>query len=204
MKGWYQTDIPCWLDEHQYRIVKGTNHPDNKHNEIKAEWDSKKDSGNYTIQYGSKCGFYDWVTLDFFNGNFERDYEYRIVELVKLKPKLKLVDMSKLPTSLLTLSGTKISYFGNTFLVDTKGNVVAALPTRIKLDAGWQYWEGGECPMPHGVLFSISYRKGGTFSQGSSPLLKRMHWEHSGNNSDIIAYKITGIEEGYTDDESLV
>ena len=62
-------------------------------------------------------------------------------------------------------------------------------------------WFGGECPLPEGVLVSAFVRYG---SKVGAVRATRMRWDHSENNTkpdtkhgDIIAFEITGLEDGY-------
>jgi hypothetical protein len=56
----------------------------------------------------------------------------------------------------------------------------------------WMYWGGGECPVPDGCTFEVVHRSGNVRSQKEVT-----DWTHTDHAGDIIAYRITGIAEGY-------
>ena len=61
----------------------------------------------------------------------------------------------------------------------------------------WHNWQGGECPLPDGLIVELQLRNCKSTVKIITPSLR---WEHIGyeENSDIIEFKVTGIAEGWT------
>lgn len=58
----------------------------------------------------------------------------------------------------------------------------------------WHSWQGGDCPVPEGFIGDILLRNG---VQSKNKKLCCWKWVHSGNYSDIIAFRVTGLADGY-------
>jgi hypothetical protein len=71
---------------------------------------------------------------------------------------------------------------------------------RIVKQTEWTYWDGGNCPVPKGLLSDVVLRNGSKYCGD----IQKKNWSHICGQNDIIAYRITGVAEGYTDEESLV
>lgn len=56
----------------------------------------------------------------------------------------------------------------------------------------WMFWGGGACPVPEGVTFEVTCRSGAVREQEEVS-----DWTHTVNIGDIIAYRITGLAEGW-------
>lgn len=67
---------------------------------------------------------------------------------------------------------------------------------------GWIKWEGGECPVPDGVLVDVEYRDGGRqfllpaneLVDGRDRDASICFWGNDGLRNDIIAYRINAFE----------
>lgn len=57
----------------------------------------------------------------------------------------------------------------------------------------WHSWQGGECPLPDGLWVDIDRRDG----LGNRGYSTDYSWRHTGTGNDIIAFKVTGLAEGY-------
>jgi hypothetical protein len=69
---------------------------------------------------------------------------------------------------------------------------------RIVPQTRWTYHDGGECPVLDGLTVDHITRAGFEWDgEGDGPC----QWEHLGSNSDVIAYRITGVDRtgGFTD-----
>lgn len=75
---------------------------------------------------------------------------------------------------------------------------------RIVPQTRWTYHDGGECPVPEGLVVDVITRAGdlGCGIGNDSDL----SWSDSASDDDIIAYRITGVDRagGWTDDPSEV
>jgi hypothetical protein len=59
----------------------------------------------------------------------------------------------------------------------------------------WHSWQGdetGQCPLPEGLLVKLEFRDG----RIASNYLK-YSWDHTNEEFDIIAFKVTGLADGY-------
>ena len=63
----------------------------------------------------------------------------------------------------------------------------ADTPAPAPADDGWTAWEGGECPMSHGLLVRVKCRDGEEL-QDSKP--EWWDWRNTGEGTDIVAYRI--------------
>jgi hypothetical protein len=59
----------------------------------------------------------------------------------------------------------------------------------------WVAWFGGECPVPEGVIVKVVQRDGYVSSPAN---VEEWEWQHRGTGSDIIAFHVTGLADGYT------
>lgn len=69
-------------------------------------------------------------------------------------------------------------------------DVVYAGQYEAALDAkndGWIEWGGGECPVPRDTMVDVIFGRGGIMSTN---IADRWRWNHSGTDSDIIAYRL--------------
>jgi hypothetical protein len=112
------------------------------------------------------------------------------------KPKLKLVDKSALPAfAAVRVAGQmQIGEFRNYSLVMNAGNF------RIAEQKDFQYWGGGECPVPEGLVVEVVRRNKFVGRHEG----KMCIWDHDHRtDKDIIAYRIIGLADGWTDDPAL-
>lgn len=57
-------------------------------------------------------------------------------------------------------------------------------------------WQGGECPLPEGVLVKVWYRRMGFAHISSSDYID--DWRHDGDyDTNIIAFEVIGLADGY-------
>lgn len=59
----------------------------------------------------------------------------------------------------------------------------------------WYSWQGGECPLPEGLVIEIQTRNNGKYGAKVKPF--NFRWNHDGSPSDVIAFKVIGLAEGY-------
>lgn len=122
---------------------------------------------------------------------------------------MKLIDWAKVPRGTMTNKGEIIYVHmsvATVLLYDEEGipsetNVMPTQWLRIVPATSWTYHEGGECPVPEGLTFDFITRAGFEWNNGDT-----FQWEHTGSNSDTIAYRITGVDRagGFTDDTEEV
>lgn len=119
------------------------------------------------------------------------------------KPALKLIDWAKMPVGTMTDQGEIALNLSLALIITNKDarwrpHHVLRLAPQTK----WTYWEGDDYPVPEGVTFEVTYRNGGknTYSKDCA------WWKPigAGDFSDIIAYRIIGLADGWTDDQSKV
>lgn len=183
--------------------------PSHPHYAKYCEWQSLVDSGEvakgwwkiYQTTYHS----YD-ETL---KPNWLPDTHYEIQKTDKhpenCKPALKLIDWSKMPTGAMTNKGRLIGHSSEIVLVlveETKNAFPYATrflyaDVRLAQQTKWAYWGGGDCPVPDGLVVEAIFR------DDKNSVLKfpdQLEWEHYKVSSDIIAYRIIGLADGWTDD----
>lgn len=54
---------------------------------------------------------------------------------------------------------------------------------------GWIEWQGGECPLPQGVLCAVKYRDGDKTPSTTAGSMLAHDWSHTRHDRDIIAYR---------------
>ena len=95
---------------------------------------------------------------------------------------------------LLLSKGAEGDYYGHhAFLKDVQDDI------KLLPDLDWRPWLGGECPVPEGVMAEIKYR----IDHSNIKLVTegaKLNWNWIGGSftKDIIAYKITGLADGFT------
>jgi hypothetical protein len=130
-------------------------------------------------------------------------WEYHIIKTDKhpdnQKPKKKLIDWSKMPKGTMTNQGELISHVSDhNFCVVLTGHQTTGAHyggLRLEEQTDFTYWSGGDCPVPAGVTVEVIGRDGEQAKGGRGAF----HWKHRGINQDSIAYRITGLTEGWTD-----
>lgn len=58
----------------------------------------------------------------------------------------------------------------------------------------WHSWQGGECPLPEGLVISMILRSGQRVND-AAPTYQL--WTYVHNDTDIIAFKITGLQSNF-------
>lgn len=202
-----------------------TNQPTpHKHADLILEWARLMASGEvaagwWVCKYFNPSRFTDsgdrtcWTNLD--HTKWHESFLYEIEKTEhhpdNQKPKLKLVDMSKLPVGAAVMwDSNKAVVIGQCHegLYVFNGGIGSWQMTkelRIAEQTEFTYWGGGERPMPDGLMVecvTVDY-----FECGSVTFAEARCVIHSSNFNDlknIIAYRILGLAEGWTDDPALV
>lgn len=125
------------------------------------------------------------------------------------QPKLKLISWHDVPTgTIVNVEGNVNTYmFLGVSSYDAKyANIYnKSLVTSVKLsrltigtpsDKDWIHWVGGECPISDCFIFDAQFRSGQVFKE-LSDASSQFSWTDESNSSDIIAYRITGLADGY-------
>lgn len=196
---WSNVGSPSWYAKTQYRIVEGPNHPSKRHDAMKAEWEAVKDKGTHEIFAKPRSSNADWELLEFPHFVVDYDYEIRPIN----KPKLNLIDKTKLPIGTMTNFGRLMLIVEDRFHFWPVGDVISGLAAssiRIAPMTEWLSWQGGARPVPEGVIVEIKFRNGTGVSVG----VEFVNWGHFKDGfGDIVAYRIVGIADGWTDDPAL-
>ena len=63
----------------------------------------------------------------------------------------------------------------------------------------WHSWQGGECPLPEGLIIKTRLRcRGKSIKEFKHINTLRWHWDHpEWDDTDIIAFKVIGLAEGW-------
>lgn len=122
----------------------------------------------------------------------------------RIKPKKKVVDMSVLIKSGIDCTfwddeeeyseTRKLSHilYGSTY-VDHQDTIWEAVRPRMNHIHAWQ---GGECPLPEGLLVKVWYRRMGFAHISSSDYID--DWRHDDDyDTNIIAFEVLGLAEGW-------
>ena len=57
-------------------------------------------------------------------------------------------------------------------------------------------WQGGECPLPEGFEVKVWLRDD-DYDEKSRRLVSELIWSHNNTSSDIIAFEVLGLADGY-------
>ena len=120
----------------------------------------------------------------------------------RIKPTKKVIDLS-----VLIESGIDCEFsLDNRFWYVDKLSQILREGYSGKVYAEWKYcrprmnhihaWQGGECPLPEGFKVKVWYRDGSTGDAGDADKLK-LRWSCESVNSDIIAFEVLGLADGY-------
>lgn len=130
-----------------------------------------------------------------------------------VKPKKKVVDLSVLIASHLGWSRVdcEFSHDGECwpFLGSLSGIKSESLDGVTQYRSRYQFypkcrprmnhlhaWQGGECPLPEGLLVKVWYRRMGFAHISSSDYID--DWRHDGDyDTNIIAFEVLGLAEGW-------
>jgi hypothetical protein len=221
---------PAFDPRYIYKIGMTTKHP---HYQLAQKWDKVKDicagirRGAWA--YEIELSFHDNAPIVLNRDYFETDVimnEQAVITIKKTKhhpdnckPKLKLVDMFALPIGSAILHAenrdkfklvAKVgsSHLGGIFeFSSTKIVFEHSDKWRIAEQEGFTYWGGGECPVPDGLLVQVIMRSGSDTYKAIGKFLVWAHGdEYDGKHAemDIIAYRIIGLADGWTDDPAKV
>lgn len=88
----------------------------------------------------------------------------------------------------------KLSRIGSGYYsMDMRGACQAMASVCRPLMDHWHSWQGGECPLPDGVMVSVLHRKAPSKTLNATGL----SWGWFNKEPDIIQFKVTGLVEGY-------
>jgi hypothetical protein len=171
-----------------------------KHAEKIKQW---ADAPDWWDVYYRECATSDWAKV-LTSPGWAPDYEYELRKSAKhpdnIKPKKRLIDWLDMPAGTMTNCGELRGFAMSTAYVSPDYSVVdqiAPSKLRLKEQTEFTYWPGGECPVPEGVRTEVIYRDG---VKKRAYLSDVPHlWKHERQDSDIIAYRITGLADGFTD-----
>jgi hypothetical protein len=123
------------------------------------------------------------------------------------RPVLKQIDMSKLPVGTMTNHGEIVFHSqlepvnGAYCLNALDCNHYNYSAMRLAKQVKWTAWLGGECPVPEGCEVRVVCR-GLHYNLAPGKALEEKYWTWNTENNydyDIIAYRITGVDDGWTD-----
>jgi hypothetical protein len=118
-----------------------------------------------------------------------------------IKPKKRLIDWQKMPRGTMTNRGSLLSVSrdgGIHVLITNEYYSCLYQPQEIRLAEQTQftYWGGGECPVPEGVIVEVVIRR----DEKLEGVATNFIWYRDiTRNNEIIAYRITGLADGWTD-----
>jgi hypothetical protein len=193
--GWQQSTCPSWRHEN-YRIRPSEHHP---HYKLWQEWEA-------LVESGAAARGEAWVL---FGGDvvksFDPDWDVSIPDyrIVRATPKNKLIDWAKMPRGTMTSHGELIWVNGDRAWCFQEGNCSNFSVYVLRLRPAtteWQAWTGGDCPVPDGTLVDITLRDGIVVPH---TIAVDLRWWHPMDDAllygDIIAYRVVGLADGYTD-----
>ena len=125
-----------------------------------------------------------------------------ILDNWRVKPELKPVDLSVLIESGIDCEMTRST--DESITVITKLDEIYDSHTYLSIENDvygtchprhyhWHSWQGGKCPLPKGFEVEVLLRNGNSMTRN----LKSYQWSHTGYDTDIIAFKVIGLEDGY-------
>jgi len=137
----------------------------------------------------------------------------RIAAELAAKPKLKLIDMAKLPKGTMVETGDHVTgeHVYEVMMTHRDGTLGCwnvshqtihrhTSELRIAKQKEFTYWDGGDCPVPEGVRVEVALRDGLPIFVVET---HEFRWTHFGTPDDIIGYRIVGVAKGWTDDPEL-
>lgn len=184
----------------EYRLVKTPKHPEVKLQKLKERWDKLKDKGTHVLWKGVKGSTTLFVVSEVYLSDWE-SFDYKILEK---QSDLKKIDKTNLPVGTMTQYG-RIQGRAEASESSSTNYKVHGSPTelcnsiRVKIlpSTEWTYWDGGvSSPVPSGLQVEFKIRNGKVNSTENAAYLT---WEHELRSDDIIAYRIVGISQGWTD-----
>jgi hypothetical protein len=129
-------------------------------------------------------------------------WHYQVIKTHKHpdnRPKKKLIDWGKMPIGAMTNRGELVDVLGvvtRNVLGSHNFHASSCSELRLVEQNDFTFWGGGECPVPDGVVVEAVYRGRACDSFSG---VKTRNWWHTGQSVDIIGYRVTGLEEGWTD-----
>lgn len=193
-----------------------------KHADLILEQARQRAAGE-TIAGWWKWEFYsadkigEWVNTTEPSFSFYIQYQFTMTDkhpnFVKIptKTKLKLVNMIGLPNGSAVCVENHPTY--GIVIANTGGNALCILVNdtqqlinqwmtyklRIIEQKDFTYWGGGVCPVPAGVVVEVVMRN----KRVEEYQAIGCRWSHDVYEKDIIAYRLVGLAEGWTDDPEL-
>jgi hypothetical protein len=196
--GAFLVGAPAWTASTKYVLRPSKQHPSYH---IWLEWRSNQ--GWWKLYVWGKlegpkakrevCG----------NPNWHIGLEYGLEKSDKhpdnVKPKKQLIDWRKMPVGTATNQGNicSVALEGVYTIYCGRPVLFSDSELRLRPDSDFTYWGGGACPAPEGVIVKCIFRGGQTSLHLTSA--DTLRWAHSGGADDIIAYRMVGLCEGYTD-----
>jgi hypothetical protein len=124
-------------------------------------------------------------------------------QTVQSEPKKRLIDWSQMPKGTMTNFGTLLSaneQYAETVSDSEYSNRRKLAALRLAEQPEFEYWAGGECPVPEGVVVEAVRRDGVKFQTAPThPEAIAYDWQHDLGDQDIIAFRIIGLSDGWTD-----
>jgi hypothetical protein len=175
------------------------------HAELIKQW---ADAPEWWDVYFYANSFSDWHFTE--TPSWYGEHKYKLEKSAKhpdnIKPKKRLVDWSKMPLGTMTDRGEIRAAFGKFVQIEArvkhiqKYDLTITENLRLTEQTEFTYWGGGECPVPEGVVVVAVFRRGDSDEGAPSDF----EWEHYpksdlNDDRDIIAYRITGLADGWTD-----
>ena len=129
----------------------------------------------------------------------------------RIKPTKKVIDLSVLIKSGIDCEFTdnqsnERKYIGKLVSLIKSDNLPFVLGDNQLKMASFRYcqprmnhkhaWQGGECPLPEGFMVKVWFRDGSE-STRSIASGNGLYWGHNNHGSDIIAFEVIGIADGY-------
>lgn len=204
--GWDYLNFnrPLFSTVLHYTLEPTTQHP---HHALWHEWQKllasgEVDRGEVWIDFdGGKTSVCEW----------HADKQYKIVR----KAKKRLIDWAKMPRGVMTNIGKAQLGMPNigefqmvcndtcsaVLIRDSPLRLINPFTKNLRLapedQQPWLLWMGGECPVPKVVKVRVLLRDGIESDYVWS--LHRWFYNSRTKTIEIIAYKVTGLEEGWTD-----
>jgi hypothetical protein len=158
-------------------------------------------TGWWDVYYGMGI---DWqrVAIPTWNPDLYYKLEKSALHPDNIKPKKRLIDWSKMPRGAMTNYGMLWEATSPNviwLIADKEDGLYSRSQHTLRLAEQTQftYWGGGECPVPDGVVVEVTTRERVVYARESVNLI----WRHDDDYlTDIIAYRITGLADGWTDD----
>jgi hypothetical protein len=144
------------------------------------------------------------------NPNWFDDDKYKLEKSAKhpdnIKPNKKLIDWSKMPRGTMTNFGELLSVKGIAKVLNPNTgfglsgkigvDLVRLENLRLAEQTEFTYWGGGECPVPEGVMVEVVIRRDDKLKKVGTDFI---WFRDLILDNEIIAYRITALADGWTD-----